>query len=312
MNIALDIMGGDFAPDTTMKGAVLARAELPPDSVLTLIGDEAVIQTKLSELGASTKGIQIVHAPDIIGMGDHPTKAIAQKPNSSISVGFRMLKSGKIDAFAGTGNTGAMMVGGMYTVKAIMGVIRPAIICALPQISGKFNFILDVGSNADCRPDVLYQFGILGNLYARYVFKIDNPRVALLNIGEEEKKGNLVCQAAYEMMNGSKEFNFTGNIEGRDLFTDKCDVVVCEGFVGNVVLKQAEAFYTLIRKRKIKDEFFDRFNYEIYGGMPIIGLNSTVVIGHGISNETAIKNMILLAGNIAGSGFIGKIREVFQ
>lgn len=312
MNIAIDIMGSDFGPAIPLKGAILARKELPPRIKLILIGHQETIRKLLIEEKTASGQFQIVHAPDVIGMGDHPTKAIVQKPNSSISVGFQLLKAGKIDAFSSAGNTGAMLVGGMYTVKAVPGVIRPSIICSLPQISGKFSYIVDVGSNADCRPDVLHQFGILGTHYLKCVHNIDNPRVALLNIGEEEKKGNLVCQAAYEIMNGSKEYNFIGNIEGRDLFTDKTDIIVCEGFVGNVVIKEAEAFYTLIRKRKINDDYFNRFNYEIYGGMPIIGLNSTVVIGHGNSNETALKNMILLSWNIAESKFIQKIREAFQ
>jgi glycerol-3-phosphate acyltransferase PlsX len=159
---------------------------------------------------------------------------------------------------------------------------------------------------------VLYQFAVLGSLFAEHVYKIKNPKVALLNIGEEPEKGNLVSQAAHALMKDSKDFNFIGNVEGRDVFNDAADVIVCDGFTGNVVLKQAEAFYTMIRKRKIRDEYFDRFNYEIYGGTPVLGINSTVMIGHGISSDIAVKNMLLLCRDIANANLTEKIKSVFQ
>jgi len=244
-------------------------------------------------------------------MGDHPTKAFSQKPNSSISIGFQLLKEGKIDAFASTGNTGAMLVGSMYTVRAIQGIIRPCITSILPKENGSVGLILDVGSNADCKPDVLYQFGILGSLLAENVYGIKKPKVGLLNIGEEPEKGNLVTQAAYSLMKDSKDFNFIGNIEGRDIFSESVDVIVCDGFTGNVVLKEAEAIYSLIKKRGLSDAYFDRFNYENYGGTPILGINSTVMIGHGISNDIAIKNMILLTKDVVEAGLVQKIKQAF-
>ena len=244
-------------------------------------------------------------------MGEHPTKAFSQKPNSSISVGFHLLKEGKIDGFASNGNTGAMLVGSMFSVKAVPGVIRPCITSLLPKENGGIGLILDVGSNADCKPDVLYQFAVLGSIFADHVYGIKNPRVALLNIGEEPEKGNLVAQAAHALMKDSKDFNFIGNVEGRDLFNDQTDVTVCDGFTGNVVLKQAEAFYTMIRKRKINDEYFDRFNYENYGGTPVLGVNKPVIIGHGISNAKAFSNMIALAEKMIDTKFCEIITSNF-
>jgi glycerol-3-phosphate acyltransferase PlsX len=245
-------------------------------------------------------------------MHDQPLKAISQKPNSSMGVGFKMLKNKEIDGFASNGNTGAMMVGSLYSVKAIEGVTRPCLASVVPQESGKTGTLLDVGSNADCRPDVLCQFAILGSIYASAIYGIEGPSVGLLNIGEEEEKGNLVAQATHQLMKEISQIKFIGNIEGRDLFDDKADVIVCEGFVGNVVLKEAEAFYKMVKKRKLSDPFFDRFNYEIYGGSPFLGINAPVVTGHGISNDTATKNMILLVRNMVKTGVVDKIKQAFN
>lgn len=305
-------MGGDFAPEATVSGAILAHNELPGDVSIVLIGDREQIIPKLKAKGADPSVFEIVHTTDVISMGEHPTKAFMQKPDSSIAAGFRMLKEGTLDAFASTGNTGAMLVGSMYTLKAIAGVLRPCITSVLPKEEGGFSLILDVGTNADCKPDVLYQFGILGSLYAEHVHNIKAPKVGLLNIGEEPEKGNLVSQSAHNLMKDSKDFNFIGNIEGRDLFDGKADVIVCDGFTGNVVLKEAEAFYSLIKKRGLADDYFSRFNYEIYGGTPILGINSTVMIGHGISNDTAIKNMLLLAREVTEAKLPEKIKQAFQ
>jgi glycerol-3-phosphate acyltransferase PlsX len=312
MKIGIDIMGGDFAPDATIAGSVLAHKELPNNVRLVLIGDRDKIIAGLSKEGAGEKDFDVVHTTEVIGMGEHPTKAFTQKPNSSISVGFQLLKEGKIDGFASNGNTGAMLVGSMFSVKAIPGVIRPCITSLLPKENGGTGILLDVGSNADCKPEVLYQFGVLGSIYSQYVYGIKNPRVALLNIGEEPEKGNLVAQAAYALMKDSKDFNFIGNTEGRDIFSDHADVTVCDGFTGNVVLKQAEAFYTMIKKRKLSDEYFDRFNYENYGGTPVLGINSTVMIGHGISNKVAVKNMLLLTKEVVEANLPEKIKQAFQ
>lgn len=312
LRIALDVMGGDFAPKATIGGAILAHKEFGNQHRIVLIGDEEQILAELQKESYDSTHFEIVHAPDVIGMGEHPTKAFAAKPNSSISVGFSLLKEGKIDAFSSAGNSGAMLVGSMFTIKAIPGVIRPCITTVMPKPSGGLNLILDVGTNADCKPDTLYQFGILGSLLAEHVYGIKSPKVGLLNIGEEPEKGNLVAQAAHQLMKDSKDFNFIGNVEGRDVFSDEVDVIVCDGFTGNIVLKQAEAWYTLIRKQGIKNEFFNRFNYEIYGGTPILGVNSTVIIGHGISSAIAIKNMLKLSAEITEVKLHEKIKKAFQ
>jgi glycerol-3-phosphate acyltransferase PlsX len=312
MRIGLDVSGGDFAPKANLDGAILAQRELPDYVKIFLIGDEPVISNWLNSREISSGVFEIVHAPDVITFHDHPTRAIPQKPNSSIAVGFEMLSSGKLDVFASTGNTGAMLVGSMYKLNTVPGIIRPCITSTLPAIDGSKTILLDVGSNADCKADVLYQFAVLGALYSKHVHGIENPRVALLNIGEEESKGNLLTLAAYKLLQESDEINFTGNLEGRDLFMGKADVIVCDGFTGNVVLKEAEGIYTLMRKRGIRDEYFDRFNYENYGGTPILGVKGNVIIGHGISNDIAVKNMILHAYEVSSSGLANKINEAFN
>lgn len=313
MKVGIDISGGDFAPEANLSGAVLAKKELPSDVTLVLIGDQGQILSGLSELGANVSDFEIVHAPDVITMNDHPTRAIPQKPTSSISVGFDLLASKKINVFASTGNTGAMLVGAMYKVNAIPGIIRPSITSVLPSIDGTKAILLDVGANADCKPDVLYQFAVVGSLYSKHVHGIENPRIGLLNIGEEETKGNLLTIATHKLLAESDELNFIGNIEGRDLFLGKADVVVCDGFTGNIVLKQAEGIYGLLRKKgMVNDDFFNRFNYESYGGTPILGVKGNVIIGHGISNDIAVKNMILHSHDVANSKLLDKINEAFN
>jgi glycerol-3-phosphate acyltransferase PlsX len=312
MIIGLDISGGDFAPNANVLGALHALDKLPKEVQIALIGKRDEITSVLEANDYSGSRLKVIDAPEVITMHDHPTRAIPQKPNSSISVGFDLLSKGEIDSFASTGNTGAMLVGAMYKVNAIPGVIRPCITSILPKENGGNSVILDVGTNADCKADVLYQFARLGSLYAKNVLGIENPKVALLNIGEEESKGNLLTQSAYKLMNGTDDFNFTGNIEGRELFNGKADVIVCDGFTGNVVLKQAEGIYSIMKKRGIKDEYFDRFNYENYGGTPILGVNSDVIIGHGISNEVAVKNMVVHAYEVASTKLTKKIKEAFK
>jgi glycerol-3-phosphate acyltransferase PlsX len=312
MKIGFDILGGDYAPQNCLEGAMMAQKELPSDVRLVLIGDQEVAHEFFGRNGVDPSLFDYVHTTETIEMGESPTKAFSQKPNSSISVGFKLLKEGQIQAFASAGNTGAMLVGSMFTVKAIPGVIRPCITTLLPKESGGFGLILDVGTNADCKPDVLYQFGILGSICAREVYKIANPKVALMNIGEEPEKGNLVAQAAYGLMKDAKDFNFVGNIEGREIFSDKADVIVCEGFVGNILLKTAEAFYDVICRRNRSDEYFDKFNYELYGGTPVLGVNGNVMIGHGISTALAFKNMLLLSKDVANAKLNDKIAQSFQ
>jgi phosphate acyltransferase len=312
MRIGLDVMGGDYAPDAPVEGAILAQQLLPADVRLVLIGDEQKISELLAKHGADKGNFDIVHTPDVIGMGEHPTKAFTQKPNSSIAVGFGMLAAKKLDAFASNGNTGAMLVGAMFAIKAIPGVIRPCITTILPKEDGSVGVLLDVGINADCKPDVLSQFGLLGSLFAEYVYGIKDPKVGLLNIGEEPEKGNLLAQAAHSLMKENKDYNFIGNIEGRDIFDNKADVVVCDGFTGNVVLKLAESTYTTLKRRGLCDDYFERYNYENYGGTPLLGVNSTVMIGHGISNAKAVKNMLLLTKEVVDAKLSEKILKALS
>ena len=312
MRIGLDISGGDFAPKATIDGALLAREVLSNDVTIVLLGDEEIIRSEFAKRGKNFEGFEVVHAPEVITYHDHPTRAIPKKPNSSIAIGFDLLAKANLDVFASTGNTGAMLVGAMYKLNTVPGIIRPCITSTLPCVDGSHTILLDVGSNADCKADVLYQFAVLGALYSKHVHGVDNPRVALLNIGEEDSKGNLLTIAAYKLLSESDELNFTGNIEGRDLFTGVADVIVCDGFTGNIVLKEAEGIYTLMRKRGIRDEYFDRFNYENYGGTPILGVKGNAVIGHGISNDIAIKNMLLHSYEVAASGLATKINDAFN
>lgn len=312
MRIGLDIMGSDHGPVVPIRAAAMAAKELAADTRLVLIGDPQVITDGLKAEGWDPANFDVVPSEDDITFHDNATKALQAKPKSSISIGFHMLKEGRLDAFASTGNTGAMLVGSIFSVKPISGVIRPCIPTVMPKENGGFGIILDVGANADCKPDVLSQFGLLGSLLAEAVYGIRNPKVALLNIGEEDKKGNVVTQSAFGLMKESGQFNFVGNIEGRDLFNDKADVIVCDGFVGNIVLKAVEAFHDLLKVRGVHEPFFDRFDYENYGGCPVLGVNGNVMIGHGISNEETIKNLLHLSHSVVNAKLNDRIREAFQ
>ncbi|MFT5513607.1 MAG: glycerol-3-phosphate acyltransferase PlsX [Bacteroidia bacterium] len=308
MKIGIDVMGGDFAPNETLNGVVSALSTPDLSDVqLTLIGDKNIIEQHFAG-SVEAQRIDIVHTDEVIGMAEHPTRAISQKRNSSINVGLKMLAEGQLDGFAGAGNTGAMMVGALYTVKAIDGILRPSLTSLVPKIDGSNGLILDVGANADVKPDVMGQFGILGSLYAQHVLGIKNPRVGLLSIGEEKEKGNMLNQAVYPILESTRGINFIGNIEGRDLFSDKADVIVCDGFTGNIVLKTCEGFFYELKKRGINDEFLDRFNFESYGGTAILGVNKPVIIGHGISKANTFVNMIRLTKQVVLSNLIQKIK----
>lgn len=309
MRIGIDMMGGDFAPLETTLGAIQARKELDSGVTLVLIGNEPEIREILRRHQADESGFVFVHTTDVIGMAEHPTKAFQQKPNSSISVGFHLLKEKKIDAFASAGNTGAMMVGSMFSAKPIAGILRPAISSIIPEEDGGVGIILDVGINADCKPEMLQQFAVLGSIFAEHVYHIENPKVGLMSIGEEAEKGNILTKESHALLKNTNNINFIGNLEGRDMFNSKADVIVCDGFTGNVMLKLAESFYSLIRKRNIHDQYFDRFDFENYGGTPVLGINSTVIIAHGISNAKAFKNMILLTRGVVEAGLPEKISK---
>ncbi len=205
-----------------------------------------------------------------------------------------------------------MMVGALFSIKAIEGVLRPTIGAYMPRENGKLGLLVDVGLNADCKPENLNQFAVLGSLYAEHILKIENPKVGLVNLGEEEGKGNLLAQATYPLLKENTHIHFAGNIEGRDILMDKADVMVCEGFTGNVVLKMAESIYDITQRRNIKDEHFDRFNFEMYGGVPVLGVAKPVIIGHGISHATAFKNMINIACRMNETDLTGKIKSCFS
>jgi glycerol-3-phosphate acyltransferase PlsX len=221
-----------------------------------------------------------------------------------------MLKNGSLDGFCSAGNTGAMLVGASYTVNVIPGVLRPALAALIPCVDNRNSVILDVGLNPDCKPDVLLQYGILGSIYAKYVLGKENPTVGLLNIGEEESKGTPIVKSAFELMKAESGLNFAGNIEGNAIFRETMtDVIVCDGFVGNVILKMSEAFYHLYKSRNLNDSFFDRLDWESIGGTPIIGINANVVIGHGISKRKAIMNMVLQTREVVHANLAQKIKE---
>lgn len=314
MFIGLDLMGGDFAPKSVLEGVLLASSKLDNEFQLVLFGQSNIIEKQFPEAYQQIRKhqfIELVDAPGLISMHDSPTKAILGKKDTSIHYGFEFLRNKKIDAFISAGNTGAMLVGAMQFVNVIPGVIRPTISSYIPKPNSRFGLLADVGLNPDCRPDVLFQIGLLGSLYLKHVFEIDNPRVALLNIGSEKGKGNLLTQATYNVLEESDKLNFIGNIEGYDLISDKADVVVCDGFVGNVVLKSMEGFYQVMKKNGVSQDKIGVFNYENYGGTPVLGVKQPVIIGHGVSSPAAFNNMIDLAKNIVEKNLMEEIRNSF-
>ncbi len=311
IKIGLDMMGGDFAPLEAVKGVAAFLAENTQQIQLILVGDEEQIKLHLAEQNIAAGSYEIVHAPQVIEMHEHPTKALKEKQQSSIAIGFHLLATGKTDAFISAGNTGAMMVGALFSIKGIEGVLRPTIGAYMPREDGSLGVLLDVGLNADCKPENLNQFAVLGSLYAKHILKIENPKTGLVNLGEEEGKGNLLAQATYGLLKENEHINFIGNIEGRDILLPKADVMVCEGFTGNVLLKFAESIYDLTQRRNIKDEHFDRFNFESHGGVPVLGVAKPVIIGHGISHATAFKNMINIACRMIETDLTERIRQSF-
>ncbi|MEP7164652.1 MAG: phosphate acyltransferase PlsX [Ferruginibacter sp.] len=313
IRIGLDMMGGDYAPLEAIKGVEAFFAEKQDDIHLVLIGDEEKIKAHLLPgHKLPPANYSIVHAGQVIEMHEHPTKALKEKQQSSIAVGFQLLANGKMDAFISAGNTGAMMVGALFSIKAIEGVLRPTIGAYMPRENGTLGLLLDVGLNADCKPENLNQFAVLGSLFAKHILKVDNPKVGLVNIGEEEGKGNILAQATYPLLKENKQINFSGNIEGRDILLDKADVLVCEGFTGNVVLKLAESIHDISKRRNIHDEHFERFDFEKYGGVPVLGVSKPVIIGHGISHAMAFKNMIRIAALMMETDLTGKIKSSFS
>lgn len=309
MNIGLDMMGGDFAPLEAVKGIHLYLSEQDSHANLVLTGNQPLIEQLLKEHNIPIERIKVVQAEQVIDMHEHPTKALKEKKKSSIAIGFHLLASGKTDAFISAGNTGAMLVGALFSIKAIEGVLRPTISTIIPKENGGTGLLLDVGLNADCKPEQLNQFAILGSVYAQLILGIENPRVGLINVGEEEGKGNILAQATYPLLKANKHINFIGNVEGRDIFMEKADVMVCEGFTGNIILKLAESLHEITERKNIKHEYFDRFNFENYGGTPVLGVSKPVIIGHGISGAKAFKNMIALAQKMIEKNVMQKMKE---
>jgi len=326
MRIVLDAMGGDFAPHVPVLGAVQAAKEFGVRVVLT--GKKELLEEELSKYSYPPELIDVVPAEEVIEMDEQPARALKKK-NSSIHVGLNLVKEGRADAFVSAGNTGAVMAISLFTVGRIKGVERPAITAILPNLSG-YTFLLDVGANVDCKPHHLLQFAVMGSAYARYVLEEDNPRVGLLNIGEEEGKGNELTKEAYKLLKAAREkgLNFTGNAEGRDVYSGKFDVIVCDGFVGNVCLKLSESLAKILAKI-LKEEidkhlisrvgalflkpaikgFKRRIDYAEIGGAPLLGVNAPVIISHGSSNAKAIKNAIKTATQFVRSELNSHIEE---
>jgi glycerol-3-phosphate acyltransferase PlsX len=310
MRIGIDMMGGDYAPGSVIHGAILARESLPVEVEIVLIGDKDSMIRYSEEHQLDVSGLSVLHAKDSVGMDDHPLKAFKDKPQAGLFLGQRLLTDGSLDGFCSAGNTGAMMVGAMQIITSIPGIIRPAIAATIPNVEGTQAVILDVGLNPDARPDVLYQYGSIGTIYSNLVHRIDDPTVALLNMGIEESKGNMVTRSAYQLMKESSNYNFIGNIEANEMFvSSRVDVIVTDGFIGNMMLKQAEAFYKVVSMKSVDNGYFELFNFENFGGTPVLGVNAPLLIGHGISNDKAIKNMLLHTAEVVGAGLVNRIKE---
>lgn len=312
MVIGIDMMGGDYAPLEAVKGVKAYLNNSPSPLTLCLVGDEKQVRPLLEELKINTASIQLQHADEVIGMHEHPTRALKEKQHSSIAIGFGLLAKNKIDAFISAGNTGAMLVGTHFSIKPLEGVLRPTISTIIPKRNGNTGLLLDVGLNADCKPEQLNQFAMMGTIYAREILGVENPTTGLVNVGEEEGKGNQLAQATYPLLKENKQINFIGNIEGRDILGHKADVMVCDGFTGNIILKMAESIYDISRDEKIDNPYFNRFNFEDYGGTPILGVAKPVIIGHGISGEKAFLNMLKLAEKMLQKDVMGTLQKAIQ
>lgn len=309
-------MGGDHAPANEVAGAISAVAESKNAIEVVLVGKEDAIRQELRRFNAGPASCTIVHASEIITMDDPPTAALKQKKDSSLAVAMRFHLEGKADAFVSTGNTGAVLSASTLILGRIKGVSRPTIGAFFPSEKGVC-LVLDAGTNVDCRAQHLYEFAVMGSIYAKNMFHYENPRVGLLNIGEEAIKGTQEVQDAYKLLNASK-LNFVGNVEGRDILKGEAQVVVCDGFVGNVVLKFGESVPSFLKSKlqqyagrslwnklrvglargALKSSLKD-MDYEEYGGVPVLGVNGVSMIGHGGSTPKAIKNMILKAAEVA-------------
>lgn len=324
VKIAVDAMGGDNAPLEIVKGSLQAIAEY--GASITLVGDEALICTELREAGAMHL-VNVVHAPEVIGMRDHPAVSVRGKKNSSIVKATQLVRAGEADAVVSAGSTGASMASALLSLGRIRGIARPAIALLLPSGNNGFTLLLDVGANVDCKPQHLYQFGMMGSLYADKILGVENPRVGLLSNGEEETKGNEATLAAFPMLQQSG-INFIGNVEGGDIFRGVAHVVVCDGFLGNIVLKAGEGLAEILfrtMKEEVSKSLFDKsgilltgdafkgfqrkIEYTEYGGAPLLGVNGVSVICHGKSTDKAIKNAIRVAIESVNNCLVEAIRD---
>ena len=323
--IALDAMGGDHAPHAEVAGAVQAARELGVR--VLLVGQQHAVREPLERESAGDLDIQIVHAPEVITMRDSPMQAFKKKKGSSVHVAAKLVREGQADALVSAGNTGAVMAVAHFTLGTLGAVDRPALAAPFPTSKGKVSVMLDVGANVDSKPAHLEQFAVMGEIYYRVIFGTRRPRVALLSIGEEEMKGNELTREAYNRLK-KMPLNFVGNVEGRDVFAGEVDVIVCDGFIGNVALKISEGlveyFVHALRDALNKDlrtkmgallsrpafkSFKETLVYSEYGGAPLLGVRGVTVIGHGRSNPNAIKNAIRVAAELARARVNEKIEE---
>ncbi|CCU79493.1 Phosphate:acyl-ACP acyltransferase PlsX [Halanaerobium saccharolyticum subsp. saccharolyticum DSM 6643] len=311
--IAVDVMSGEKEASELITGALRALKE-EKEIELTLIGEYDIISEELAKTDFDSKRLKIENSDEIITMDESPIKALRKKKKATVNVGAKLLKKSKIDAFISPGNTGSVMAAGLLRVGRIKGVSRPPIAIQFPAVNGS-TLVLDNGANTDCSPENLKQFALMGQLYAENVMKIDNPKIALLNIGEEKTKGNNLTKESYEVLSNDQRIkNFIGNVEGRDIFSNKVDVVVTDGFVGNIVLKTTEgaaSFFLDLIKESFKTNLrskiaaflikpylkkvLNKIDYRQYGGAPLLGINGVVIISHGGSDGTAIYNAIKAA-----------------
>jgi glycerol-3-phosphate acyltransferase PlsX len=327
MRIALDAMGGDFAPQATVEGAYLYQKETKKRNELVLVGNKELIQTHCKKFGdCEAYKISFVHAEENIGMNESPTEALKLKKKSSLLIGLGLHKNGEVDAFVSAGNTGAQMAASLLNLGRISGVNRPAIGSFIPSEKGLV-FLIDVGANIECKPINLLQFGIMGGIFVDHIYQGTRPSIGLLNIGEEEKKGNELSQYAYQLMKNNLR-GFSGNIEGRDVLKGKVDIVVCDGFVGNIILKFAESVMSVLAKsfkRNLGSNLFTNlgaflvkpafselrrnYDYAEYGGVPLLGVNGISIICHGGSSAKAIKNALSVAEKMIIKNVNGHITE---
>jgi phosphate acyltransferase len=321
MRIALDTLGTDLAPGPELEGAWAALEDGPPDLTLVLVGDAPTLQAELTRVAARVprERVEIVHAPDRIRPGESPTSAVRRRPDSSIVTGLRLHKEGAVDAFVSAGSTGAVMAGSLLLLRPLPGVDRPAIGTLLPTARGA-TLMLDAGANVDCKPKHLLQFAQLGHIYAQDLMGFERPRVALLNIGEEPEKGDELALGAHALLSAAEGLHFLGNVEGRDIIRGGCDVLICDGFVGNVLLKfyesVAEFIVGLLRAEMDRigvnmelDQAFRVLDYSEYGGAPLLGVNGVSIICHGSSTPRAIRNAIGVAARAVASGMVERMTK---